>query len=153
MKVILTKEQELGEEGKIVNVAEGFGRNYLLPQRLAVEATPGIIKAWGARFKAIERRRAKEKEAWQKVAGQFADKTIEIVATASSKGKLFGAITAGKIVQALKDQLDLEVDKKFIQIPEPVKEVGEFKFLVKWASDVAAEVNLKITARPADAEA
>lgn len=152
MKIILTKDQDLGEEGQVIVVAEGFGRNYLMPQKLAVEATPAVLKSWTGRLKAIKRHRAKEKDAWKKIAEQFAGRSIELTATASSKGKLFGAVTAGKIVQALQEQLGLAVDKKIVHLTEPIKEVGEFKFSLKWAPEAVAEVNLKVSARPADAE-
>ena len=145
MEVILKQDVKgTGKAGDTVKVSDGFARNRLIPQGLAVEATD-------ANRKQIERRKAKaaEKFAQDKAEAEaFAKKlesnTIVLKTKVGDNGKLFGSITSMDIAQAVSEQLGTEVDKKKIVLDKPIKEVGETEVTVKLFQDVAAKVKVVI---------
>lgn len=141
MKVIILEDE------RVENVSDGYARNYLLPRKLAVPATPQAVAA------AEKRREKKKAEMEQKKAEmqQLADKLsaleIEIPADAGEEGKLFGSITAADIAEAVKSAAGVEIDKKKIEIADPIKALGEHQASVKLFPEVKATLKIKISAR------
>ena len=147
MKVLLTANVNgTGKEGDIVNVSDGYARNYLIPKKLAVPADAGNINAANIKKSAaahrieVQRRNAKE------LASGMSDLTVRIYAKAGENGKLFGSITGKEISEALKAQYDLTVDKKKIRISEPIKSVGITKVTAHMFEQTDAEFKVEVIA-------
>lgn len=148
MKVILKSDVlSLGETGDIVNVADGYARNFLLPSNVAEKATDGALKK---REMNLARIKAKA-EKFHKQASEDADKikaleTIKIKAKAGETGKLYGAITTRQLAQIIQEKASVEVDRKNISISSPINHVGEFKLLIKMTSKVSVELPVEVEA-------
>jgi len=144
MKVILTEEiRGLGTRGDIVTVKDGYARNYLLPKNLAREATTGNMKQ-------IEHERRKwallaqqEKEAAQKSANAVKGVKIQIEKRVGEHGHLFGSVTANEIADALLEK-GIEVDKRRIELAQPIKNVGMHEVEVRLHRDVAAHIQVEV---------
>lgn len=142
MKLILKKDvQSLGESGDIVEVKDGYARNYLLPQNIAEVATKGALEN---REKNIERIKTKaeklHKEALDKAAAIEQMGGLEIEVKAGENGKLFGAITTRKLAELIMEKSSIEVDRKNISLNNPINLVGEYKMLIKISSKVSVTV-------------
>jgi large subunit ribosomal protein L9 len=144
MKVILKEHvKNLGTAGNVVNVADGYARNYLIPRNLAVEANVKNIKALEHEKKKIEEKARKKTNAAQELAERLAVTTFLIPARAGEEEKLFGSITSMDIAEALKTK-GFEIDKKKIILDEPIKRLGSFTINIKLQSDVTAHTNVTI---------
>ena len=144
MKVILRDDvKSLGHMGEVVNVSDGYARNYLIPKNLAVEASTKNIKEFEHHKKIIGEKAAKIKDASKATADRLAALTLTIKAKAGEEDKLFGSVTSMDIAQALAAE-GFDVDKKKILIDEPIKRVGEYTVQVKLHADVAAPVNVHV---------
>ncbi|MFH1387371.1 MAG: 50S ribosomal protein L9 [bacterium] len=135
------------EDDRIEKVSEGYARNYLLPRKLAILATP---KAEALVEKRKEKKQAEveqKKAELNAVAEKLAAGELEILADAGEGGKLFGSITTADIVKAIKESLGLEIDKRKIIIIDSIKMVGEHKVKVKLFHDIFAPLLVKVTAR------
>ena len=159
MKVILKSEVEnLGKEGDVLNVADGYGRNYLLPKGLAVKATPQNLKALEATIKAREEQNKQELEMARDLAAKINDLTVVVRAKAGDKGKLFGSVTNGEIAAQLEEQHGITVDKRKIDLKEPIKLVGFYTVNVRLHQEVVQELKVAVEAevdpksQPADEE-
>jgi len=140
MKVILRKNYEqLGKVGQVVNVKEGFAMNFLIPRKIAFLATEGNIRALEEEKKQISKKAAKELEAAQKLAQELEKVSITIPVKVGEEDKLFGTVTAQMIADSLKEK-GYDVDKRKIEIAEPIKSLGIFDVAVKLHSDVTANV-------------
>jgi large subunit ribosomal protein L9 len=142
MKLILKKDvQSLGESGDIVEVKDGFARNFLLPQAMAEVATKGALEN---REKNIERIKSKaeklHKEALDKAASIEKIGTLEIEVKAGENGKLFGAITTRKLAELIIEKTGVEVDRKNISLNTPINLIGEYKMLIKISSKVSINI-------------
>lgn len=147
MKVLLTHDvDKIGKAGQIKNVAEGYARNYLIPKGLAVLATGGALKQAETIRKAEEKRQAQLFAQAQAVAGQLADTTLTFRAKAGETGKLYGSITATDIVEAIQAAKGIEVDKRKIDLRDPIRTVGTHKVEVKLATNLTAEVKVIVEA-------
>lgn len=141
MKVILLDDvKNVGKKGDIIEVADGYARNYLIPKRLAVEATPGKIKEINLQKEAEERKRRAEEEKARNIAAALREKEIHVRASAGSGGKLFGAISSKDIAGAIKEQMGIEIDRKKIALKEPIKQIGRFKVNIKLYPGVQVDV-------------
>lgn len=141
MKVILRKNyDQLGKVGQVVNVKDGFAMNFLIPRKIAYLATEGNIKALEEEKKQISKKAAKELEDAQKLAVELEKVSITIPVKVGEEDKLFGTVTAQMIADSLKEK-GYEIDKRKIDIPEPIKSLGIFTVAVKLHSEVSA--NLK----------
>jgi large subunit ribosomal protein L9 len=146
MKVILkTDVKDLGQTGEVVNVKDGFARNYLMPRGLAAEANIRNIKSFEHDKKKIVEQAKKVKTGAEGLAERIAAVTVTIKAKAGEEEKLFGSVTTTDIAEALKAQ-GIEVDKKKIHLEEPIKRLGEFKAGVKLHTDVLAEFTVQVVA-------
>src|SRR5271156_3231502 len=126
MQIILQEEVEkLGTRGEVVEVAEGYARNFLLPQKLALEATPGNLKRLEKMRLTFAKKEASEKQDAQKLAELLAAVSLEFARKAGENDQLFGSVTSADISEALAAQ-GLTIDKRKIALAEPIKLVGEY---------------------------
>lgn len=145
MKVILLEDvKKLGKKGDLVNVADGYARNYLFPRNLAKEATAGGIKQLKQEKAAFENKRKKEKEQAKELAAKLSDTIITLKVKSGEQGKLFGSVTSKDISEALKEQQKIEVDRRKIELSEPIKSLGSYKVDIKLAPKVDAKLTVKI---------
>ena len=148
MQVILKKDvQNLGEAGDIVNVKDGYARNYLLPQAVAELATEGALQNREhnlARIKAKQEKLHKEALATAEKIEQFGK--LELSAKAGESGKLFGTITTKKLTEELLAKSGIEVDRKNVTLNAPINKVGEYTMLIKLTSKVKCELAVVVTA-------
>jgi large subunit ribosomal protein L9 len=148
MQVILKKDvQNLGEAGDMINVKDGYARNFLLPQNVAEVATEGAVKN---RKKNIQRIKAKQEKLHQealKVAEEIEKfGELKLSAKAGESGKLFGTITTKKLAEELKAQANIEVDRKNVSLNAPINKVGSYTMLIKLTSKVKCELNVTVSA-------
>ena len=145
MKVLLIQDVDnLGYAGDVKKVAGGFGRNYLLPQKLAVLATPGALKQAETIRKAAERRRAQDTADAQAEANQLVGLKLLFERRAGETGKLYGSVTSGDIADAIQEKTGIEVDKRKVALPEPVRNLGEQEVPIKLMIDVATSINVEV---------
>ena len=147
MKVILLADVKgKGTTGDIVNVSDGYARNYLLPRGLAAEATNKNIKDLEQKKKAEAQRVEKDKENAETLVSKIKDKTVNLTVKSGENGKLFGSVTAQDIADAMKDQHKLELDKKKLSLDEPIKATGEYDVEYHPFQGVAGTVKVMIQA-------
>jgi large subunit ribosomal protein L9 len=140
MKVILTEDVlKLGDAGTIQTVKDGYARNYLIPQGLAVMATTGMVKQVEERQRAIAKRVAKMEEELQGLSDRIDGLRIEIRARVGEQGRLYGSITAADIAARINELLDEEVDRRKIDLDQPIREVGEYRIPVRLVGRLAPE--------------
>jgi len=145
MKVILTAEVKgKGHEGDVVDVAHGYAVNYLLPRKMAVQATPGNLKQLEARRSNIQQRNEARRQEAEGLAGAIDGKTVVIEAKAGEEGKLFGSVTTTMIEEALKGQLGQEVDHRRMDMGRSIKTVGDHVVVASIFGDVKAEVTVRV---------
>jgi large subunit ribosomal protein L9 len=143
MQIILQEDVEkLGNRGELVEVAKGYARNYLLPRKLGLEATPGNMKRLEKMRAAFALKEATEKDAAQKIADQIAAVSITQSRKAGENDQLFGSVTSADIAEALAAK-GFPVDKRKIALENPIKTVGEYEIPVKLHREVV--VNVKLT--------
>jgi len=145
LKVILLEDvKKLGKKGDLIDVADGYARNYLFPRNLAREATEGGIKQLNQEKAAIENKKRKEREQAKALAAKLSETTITLKVKSGEKGKLFGSVTSKDIAEALKEQQNVEVDRRKIELAEPIKSLGSYKIGIKLAPDIEARLTVKI---------
>ena len=143
MQIILQEDVEkLGNRGELVEVANGYARNYLLPRKLGLEATPGNLKRLEKMRAAFALKEATEKEAAQKIAEQLAAVSITQTRKAGENDQLFGSVTSADIAEALAAK-GFPVEKRRVVLENPIKTVGEYEIPVKLHREVV--VNVKLT--------
>jgi len=143
MEVILTRDVEkLGKRGDVVNVSAGYARNFLFPKKLAEEATPKNIKKWEKEKEIIELKEEELRAELQAKAEKIRNLALEIEAKAGEGGRLFGSVTAGDIAEAIKEITGEEIDRKKIQLEEPIKSLGTFPLKIKFSPDVVSEITV-----------
>ncbi len=144
MRVILLKEiEKLGKPGDIVEVSDGYGRNYLIPYGFALEAKKGYVRDLEHKKKMVEIKIQKERRRAQSLAERLSKTVLTIKKKVGEEGKLFGSVTASDIEKALKD-MGMEVDRKSIIIDEPIKHVGSYTVKVRVHPEATAELKLNI---------
>ncbi len=144
MKVILTEEiRGLGTRGDIVNVKDGYARNYLLPKNLAREATPGNLKSIEQERKKWALLAQQEKDVAQKAAEKVQGVKITVQKRVGENGQLFGSVTANEIADALEAK-GIEVDKRRIELAHPIKSVGTHDVDVRLHKDVSAHIQVEV---------
>ena len=146
MKVILREDVEnLGKAGDVVKVADGFGRNYLIPKRLAVLADVRNLRALEHDRRVIGARAKKTRKTAEELGGKLSSLFLTIPAKAGEGGKLFGAVTSRDIAQAL-EQAGVPVDRKMVLLAEPIKQIGEYRVKVKAGTEMVPEISVKVVA-------
>jgi len=150
IELILKQQVEhLGERGDVVKVAPGYARNYLLPRKLALAVTAGNKKQIEHEKKAAAAKTAEERAVAQALATRFAQTEVSFTRRAGGENnQLFGSVTSADIAEALAKQ-GFEVDRRKIQLPDPIKAVGEYAVPVRLHREVTAEVKVHVTAEGA----
>jgi large subunit ribosomal protein L9 len=144
MEIILQEDVEkLGMRGQLVDVAEGYARNFLLPRKLALEATAGNMKRLEKMRAAFAKKEATENEAAQKLAGLLADVSLELSRKSGENGQLFGSVTTADISEALAAK-GFTIDKRKIVLVDSIKLVGEYDVPIKLYREVSANVKLVV---------
>jgi large subunit ribosomal protein L9 len=146
MKVILTRDLEgYGFFGDIIEVKDGFANNYLIPRGYALPATEGNVRHVQEILKQKRRKLEREKRKAQEIAKKLEGVVVQIEKPAGEKGKLFGSVTAADVVEALKEK-GVEIHRKMVLFPHPIREVGVFPVTVRVHRDVS--VQIKVDVRP-----
>lgn len=146
MKVILLEDvKKLGKAGEIVKVSDGYARNMLLPKQLAKEATAGNIKALEKQKAQKEEEIAQEKAKAEEIRKQLQGKVVQLKSKGGEGGRLFGAVTNMDVSTAIKDQFGIEIDKKKIRIPEPIKTVGDHEAELRLFTEINANIKVKVS--------
>jgi len=147
MKLILTNEVSgLGTPGDVVEVKDGYGRNYLIPRGYAMRWTRGAEKQIEAIRKARDAREIRDLGTAKEVAGQLGALRVRLATRAGESGRLFGSVTSGDIVEAVKAAGGPELDRRRIEIPNPIKSVGSHRVTVKLHPEVSATVDVEVVA-------
>lgn len=146
MKVILCEDVKgSGKKGELINAADGYARNFLLPKKLAIEATPAALNELKQKDEAREYHLAVEKKAANDAANSVRGKNVKITSTAGANGKLFGSVTAAEVSSELKKQYGLDVDKKKISISEEIKAFGTYSAEVKFGYGITATIYVVVS--------
>lgn len=144
MQVILLKEVEkLGEEGEIVSVKNGYGRNYLIPQGLARLATPGAIKAQKEEERQASRKRLQEKENAEQLAAEMANMELVVTAKVGEENRIFGTVTSQQVALQLATK-GIQIDRRKIELDEDIKVIGVYTASVKLHPKVTATVKVRV---------
>ena len=144
MKVILLNDQRhLGKRGEIVDVKPGYGRNFLLPQGLAMEATQGNVKVFEQQRAKIDARHAKERDVAQEIANKMAGLRIEIPKRVGETDTLYGSVTAGDVAEAL-EKKGYTVDRRRLDLEGGIKTLGEHPVRIELHPEVVAEVTVAV---------
>ena len=145
MKVILQQDVKgQGKKGQMVEVSDGYGRNFLLPRKLAVEATAENVNTMKMQDKAKQARLAEERAQAQAAAEQLKGAQVKIRARAGQGGRLFGSITSREISDELRAQCGIDVNKSKIVLSDPIKSFGAFEVKCKLGSEVSGIINLLV---------
>lgn len=145
MKVVLRSDvQDVGKRGDIVEVADGFARNYLMATGRAIKATTGIVSQAGAMRRARDLRDAKDRESAEAIAQKLVPLIISIPARAGREGRLFGSVTSNDIVDAVQHQTSIGIDRHKLVIREPIKMVGTHAVSVRLHPDVEFSLNIDV---------
>jgi len=144
MQIILQEDiEKLGTRGQLVEVAEGYARNYLLPRKLGLEATPGNMKRLESMRAAFAKKEATEKESAQKLAELLAGVSLALTRKAGENDQLFGSVTSGDLAEALTAQ-GYNIEKRKIALADPIKVVGEYEVHIKLHREVTATVKVAV---------
>jgi large subunit ribosomal protein L9 len=144
MQIILQEDVEkLGTRGQLIEVAEGYARNFLLPRKLALEATSGNMKRLERMRATFAKKEASEKEAAQTLAGLLANVSLELGRKSGENGQLFGSVTTADISEALEAK-GFTIDKRKIVLVDSIKLVGEYDVPIKLYREVSATVKLVV---------
>lgn len=146
MKVILLQDVKgSGKKGQAINASDGYAANFLIPRKLAVEATDGNLNAIKQQKKAEDRKTAEELANAEEIAKKLEAITVKVSVKTGDNGKLFGSVTNKEIAQAMEEQSGMKIDKKKVLLDEPIKMTGEKTVAVKVHPQVTAKVKVVIT--------
>jgi len=147
MKVILTKDiKGTGYAGDVITVSDGYARNYLIPKGLAVEATKARLKEMQEQQEKQRKTQEKEKTEAVKIQQVLHGQSVTIKARTGGGDKLFGAVTAKEIAETIEKQFKVTIDRKKIELTEPIKHLGEYSIKIKIYPSVQAEMQVIVTA-------
>ncbi len=145
MKVILLDNiKGVGKKDEIINASDGYARNFLLPKKLAVEANPENMSKLKAKEDSHQYKKSVEKEEAQKIAEKLKGILLKMAVKAGENGKIFGSITSKEIADNLKEQYKIEVDKKKIELKEPIKTLGSFTVNIKLYEGVVGTLKMQM---------
>jgi large subunit ribosomal protein L9 len=147
MNVILTKNvQKLGEVGDVCAVKAGYGRNYLIPQGMAIMATSGALKQIGDLKRTEMRRQDKIRHEMQELAKRIENQHLEFTAKVGETGRLYGSVTAANIADELEEKLGHEIDRRKINLDESIRTLGDHKVPIHLMPGVDANISVKVVA-------
>ena len=145
MKVILTQDvRGQGKKGQLIDAAEGYARNFLLPRKLAVLATADAINTMNLKEKARKAEEARLKAEAQETAGKLENCPVKISAKAGNGGKLFGAVTSKEISEGLKAQYGLDIPKQKLVLDDPIKAFGTYQVKARLGYEISGTVNVLV---------
>ena len=145
MKVILTQDVKgKGKKGQMIEVSDGYARNFMLPKKLAIEATADAINTMRMNDKATQERIAKEKAEALALSKQLREMTLVVTAKGGGAGRLFGSVTNQEIADALEKKSGIKLDKRKIVISDPIKAVGTYTVNCKLGYEITAPLTVKI---------
>lgn len=145
MKVILLADvKKLGKKGDVLEVAEGYGRNFLIPRGLAAEASQGKLRELAEMQKIEERKKAQQAQEAQEIAQKIKEVEVKVAVKVGEGGKLFGAISNKDISEQLKKQHNIKVDRKKIELKSPIKSLGAYNINVKLHPKVQTELKVMV---------
>jgi len=148
VKVILRGEVPgLGKRGEVVDVSDGYARNYLVPRGLAMRSQPGAEAQAGAMRRSREIRDARERGAAEEIARKLAPMVVRVEARAGGEGRLFGSVGSAEISDAVYSQTGFEIDRRIIEVEEPIKSTGLHSVPAKLHSDVKVFLQVEVVGR------
>ena len=146
MKVILQQDVKgQGKKGQMVEVSEGYARNFLLPRKLAIEATTDAINTLNLKEKARKAEEARLKAEAEAIAGKLKDCPVKLTAKAGNGGKLFGAVTTKEIAEGLKKQYSIDIPKQKLVLDEPIKSFGTYQVKAKLGFEINGTVSVTVS--------
>ena len=145
MKVILLQDVKgKGKKGQMLEVSDGYARNFMLPRKIAVEATADAVNTMRMNDKATQERIAREKAEAMEISKKLRDLTVVVTAKGGGSGRLFGSVTNQEIADALKAKSGISLDKRKIVMAEPIKNVGTYTVTCKLGDEITAPLTVKI---------
>ena len=145
MKVILQQDiRGKGKRGQMIEVSDGYARNYMLPRKLAVEATPDNVNTMRMNDKAQQEKRQREREEAFAISARMKELTVTVRAKGGDAGRLFGSVTTQEIADALQKEHGIALDKRRIVLEEPIKTVGTYTVKCKLGYEITAELKVRI---------
>ena len=145
MQVVLLEDvKSLGKKGQIVEVNEGYARNFILKKKLGIEATPKNLNDLKLQQQNAARIAAEQLQAAKDVAAKLADKSITVAIKAGAGGKAFGSVSSKEIAEGIKEQLGIEIDKKKLILAEPIKSFGTHEVGIRLHKDVQGKIDVKV---------
>ena len=145
MKVVLLKDvKNVGKRDEILNVSDGYARNFLFPQKLVAEVTPGALKEISRKRAAQDAREAEARAEAQAKAAQLKNKVVTLNVKCGEKGRLYGSVTAAEVAEALEKQHGIKVDRRKLDIGDPIREIGVREISVWLYSGVTTPMKLNV---------
>ena len=145
MKVILLQDVKgKGKKGQLLEVSDGYARNFMLPRKMAIEATPDAVNTMRMNDKATQERIAREKAEAMDTARKLRELTVVVKAKGGGAGRLFGSVTNQEIADSLKTQTGISLDKRKIVLSDPIKSVGTYTVTCKLGYEITAPLTVKI---------
>ena len=145
MKVVLTRDvKDLGTAGQVKEVSDGYARNFLFPRKLAIPATDAALKQVEAREQAAAKRQAREEQQARELAQRLRGVPLRIFPKVGEQGRLYGSVTAADVAEALAKQLGQPVDKRKIELDEPIRQLGEYKVPFRITRTVAVTLDVLV---------
>ena len=145
MKVILQQDVKgKGKRGQMIEVSDGYARNYMLPRKIAVEATADNVNTMRMNDKAQQEKRQKEREEAFAISKKMKDMVVVVRAKGGGAGRLFGSVTTQEIAEAIQKQESINIDKRKIVLDEQIKTVGEYTVKIKLGYEINAELKLRV---------
>jgi len=147
MDIILIQDVDnLGGANEVVKVRNGYARNFLIPQKYAVEASPSNLKQLAEKRKQIEKKEAKMLSAINEVIAKLKEGALKIGAKSGTSGKIFGTVTSLQLARAIREQKGYEIDRKKITLPDEVKELGAYKATIDFGNGHSTELDFEVVA-------
>jgi large subunit ribosomal protein L9 len=147
MDIILIQDVDnLGGANEVVKVRNGYARNFLIPQKFAVEASPSNLKQLAERRKQIEKKEQKMLSAINEVIAKLKEGALKIGAKSGTSGKIFGTVTSLQLSRAIREQKGYEIDRKKISLPDEVKELGAYKATIDFGNGHSTELDFEVVA-------
>lgn len=148
MKIVLRSDvANLGRRGDLVEVADGYARNYLVPRGLAISATPGSVRQAEAMIRAREVRDVRDREGAQATKTQLEAARVTLTARAGEGGRLFGSVTTSDVADAVESQAHVRLDRRKLHLDEPIKSLGVHEVPVRLHTDVTATLTVEVVAQ------
>ncbi len=145
MKVLLREDvKKLGNKGEIIEVAEGYARNFLIPRGLAVEASKGVVKEVSLVKKGRAKKEARQEQKARELASRLKGAVVTVKARAGEGGRLYGAVTSRDVAAELERSFSQKIDRRKIEIPEPIKTPGSYPVLIRLYPGVQVEITLNV---------